>query len=120
MSCRGRSVKADAFPRGKGDRPGRTRVLHADQVWRESEVDDFDLVKMLHVVRRDGELVLCINGSRRELLYFPIAALPGETAEALQGGDMEVVKSRLIDAGHDFLHNDFVLGRLLAEASPRG
>ena len=79
---------------------------------------DFDLAKMLHVVRRNGELVLCINGSRRELLYFPIDRLPGGTAEALHGGDMEVVKSQLMDAGHDFLHNDFVLGRLLAEASP--
>jgi len=73
---------------------------------------------MLHVIRRDGELVLCINGSCRELLYFPVDRLPGQTADALDRGDMETVKGQLISAGRDFLYNEFVLGRLLTEAGP--
>jgi hypothetical protein len=70
----------------------------------------------LTVARRDSELVLCINGSCRELLYFAINRLPERTAAALSREDMATVKRHLISYGWDFLNNDFVLGRLLTEA----
>ena len=70
----------------------------------------------LTVAQRDGELVLCINGSCRELLYFAINRLPERTAEALGRDDLATVKRHLISYGWDFLNNDFVLGRLLTEA----
>jgi hypothetical protein len=72
--------------------------------------------KALTVARRDGELVLCINGSCRELLFFAIDRLPERTTQALSREDMATVKRHLISYGWDFLNNDFVLGRLLTEA----
>ena len=77
---------------------------------------EVSLDEALTVARRDGELVLCINGSRRELLYFPVDALPEHTREALRREDMETVKRHLIAYGWDFLNNEFILGRMLAEA----
>lgn len=74
------------------------------------------LGESLTVARRDGELVLCINGSCRELLYFTVDRLPEHTQEALRREDMEAVKRHLIAYGWDFLNNEFILGRLLAEA----
>jgi len=76
-----------------------------------------DLTEMLHVVRQNGELVLCIKGSSRELLYFPVDGLAEQTAEALDRGDMDTVKEHLIAMGQDFLNDGFVLGRLLAESN---
>jgi len=75
-----------------------------------------DLHEVLNVTRRNGELVLCINGSCRELLYFTVTELPEITVEALDRNDMDTVKGHLIALGRDFLNNEFVLGRLLAEA----
>ena len=77
-----------------------------------------DLTEVLHVVRRNGELVLCINGSRRELLYFPVDGLAEQTTEALDRDDMDTVKEHLIAVGRDFLADGFVQARLLAEAHP--
>jgi len=77
---------------------------------------DLNLQEALSVTRRDGELVLCINGSCRELLYFPVERLPERTADALDREDMDTVKRHLIVSGWDFLNNEFVLARLLAEA----
>ena len=77
---------------------------------------NLDLHQALNVTRRDGELVLCINGSCRELLYFPVDGLPERTADALDREDMDTVKRHLISSGWDFLNNEFVLARLLAEA----
>ena len=77
-----------------------------------------DLTEVLHVVRRNGALVLRINGSRRELLYFPVDGLAEQTAEALGRDDMETVKEHLIAVGRDFLADGFVQARLLAEAHP--
>ena len=78
---------------------------------------NLDLHQALNVTRRDGELVLCINGSRRELLYFRIETLPEGAAEALRREDMDAVKRHLISSGWDFLTNEFVLARLLAEST---
>ena len=75
-----------------------------------------DLKEVLHVVRQDGELVLCINGSRRELLFFPVDRLSEQTAEALHRNDMEAVKEHLIAVGRDFLSDGFIQARLLADA----
>ena len=77
---------------------------------------NLDLHEALNVTRRNGELVLCINGSCRELLYFPVDRLPERTADALDREDMDTVKHHLISYGWDFLTNEFVLARLLAEA----
>jgi len=77
---------------------------------------ELDFQEALNVALRDGELVLCINGSCRELLYFPVEGLPERTAEALDREDMDTVKRHLISYGWDFLNNEFVLGRLLVEA----
>ena len=79
-------------------------------------MSDLDLHEALNVTRRDGELVLCINGSCRELLYFPVDRLPERTADALDREDMETVKRHLIVSGWEFLNNEFVFARLLAEA----
>jgi hypothetical protein len=78
---------------------------------------NLDLHQALTVTRRNGELVLCINGSCRELLYFPVDGLPERTADALDREDMSTVKHHLIGYGWDFLNNEFVLARLLAESS---
>lgn len=77
---------------------------------------NLDLQKALNVSRQDGELVLCINGSCRELLYFAVDRLPEPTADALDREDLDTVKRHLITYGWDFLNNEFVLARLLAEA----
>ena len=78
---------------------------------------DLDLHEALTVARQDGELVLRINGSCRELLYFAVDKLPERTIEALGRDDMETVKRHLISLGWDFLNNDFIFGRLLAETN---
>ncbi len=77
---------------------------------------ELDFNRALTVSRQDGELVLRINGSSRELLFFDMNQLPELTAEALARDDMETVKRDLISFGWDFLNNEFILGRLLAEA----
>jgi len=79
-------------------------------------VVDLDLRKALNVIQQDGELVLCINGSCRHLLYFPVDKLPEHTVEALDREDLDTVKRHLISYGWEFLNNEFILGRLLAEA----
>ncbi len=76
-----------------------------------------DLAEVLHVVRRNGELVLRIKGSSRELLYFPVDGLAEQTTEALDRDDMDTVKEHLIAIGRDFLNDGFILGRLLAESN---
>ena len=78
---------------------------------------ELDVTRALTVSRQDGELVLSINGSSRELLFFDMNQLPELTAEALARDDMETVKRDLISFGWDFLNNEFILGRLLAEAT---
>ena len=78
---------------------------------------DVDFDKALCLTRQDDELVLSITGSRRELLYFALDKLPDHTVEALDRQDMETVKNHLIAFGWDFLNNEFILGRLLAEAT---
>ena len=77
---------------------------------------EMDFQKALNVTRQESELVLSINGSHRELLYFAVEGLPERTAEALSREDMDTVKRHLIASGWDFLNNEFVLARLLAEA----
>jgi len=79
-------------------------------------VVSLDLREALNVIRQDGELVLCINGSCRHLLYFSLDKLPEPTVEALHREDMDTVKGHLIAFGWEYLNNSFILGRLLAEA----
>ena len=78
---------------------------------------DVDFDKALRLTRQDDELVLSITGSLRELLYFALKELPEHTVQALARDDMDTVKRHLISFGWDFLNNEFILGRLLAEAT---